>query len=258
MPPYKDDFHLLSYQRHEKHYYEHAAGGEKKQHAKTWLLQDTVGTWYHARMYGLLDPLLAAYPEADWLTVGDARYGNDAHYIRQKGLKVLASDISDVLLKEGKTIGRIDDFRKENAEALSFSDREFDFVCCKESFHHFPRPMLALYEMLRVARKGVVLIEPIDRFSNATWFEKLLDKIRSKTRPFEKNPRYRFEESGNFVYSLSKREVEKVALAMNYKVVAFNCISNYYEKGIEAEKATRNSKLFKKVKRKIRLYDLLA
>ena len=66
-----------------------------------------------------------------------ARYGNDVHYIQQKGLKVLASDISDVPWKEGKTIGRIDDFRKENAKALSFSNREFDFVCCKESFHHF-------------------------------------------------------------------------------------------------------------------------
>jgi len=257
MPPYKDDFHHFSYQRHEKHYCEHAAGGKKAQHAKSWLKHDTVGAWYHARMYRLLDPLLAAYPEAAWLTVGDSRYGNDARYIRQKGLKVLATDISDVLLKEGKTIGHIDDYSIENAEALSFSDREFDFVCCKESYHHFPRPMIALYEMLRVARRGVILIEPNDRHANATWFENLLLKIRVRIRPPDKNPRYRFEESGNFVYGLSKHEVEKVAVAMNYKAVAFKSISNYYQKGIEYEKATNDSKLFRKVKRRLFLYDLL-
>ena len=258
MPPPKDDFRQLSYRLHKKHYCEHTIGGEKEQHAKSWLKQDTVGTWYDARMYRLLDPLLAAYPQAAWLTVGDARYGNDAHYIRQKGLKVLATDISDALLKEGKTIGHIDDYRQENAEALSFSDHEFDFVCCKESYHHFPRPMLALYEMLRIARKGVVLIEPNDRFSNMTWFENLLYRIRTKTCTPNKNLRYRFEESGNFVYSLSKREFEKIAVAMNYKAVAFKSISNYYEKGIEYEKATNDSKLFNKVKRRLRLYDLLA
>lgn len=50
--------------------------------------------------------------------------------------------------------------RVENAEKLSSPNETLDFVLCKESYHHFTRPMLALYEMLRVATKAVVLIEP--------------------------------------------------------------------------------------------------
>lgn len=39
-------------------------------------------------------------------------------------------------------------------------DDAFDYVLCKDSYHHMPRPMIALYQMLRVARRAVVLIEP--------------------------------------------------------------------------------------------------
>ena len=44
------------------------------------------------------DPLLEQFPQACWLTVGDGRFGRDAHYIESKCVRVVASDISDVLL----------------------------------------------------------------------------------------------------------------------------------------------------------------
>ena len=107
------------YRQEESQFYDCTRGGKKEKHAKTWFEKDTIDAWRHKRMYRLLDPLLIAYPKAIWLTVGDGRYGKDAHYIRDKGLKVLASDISDVLLKEGKEIGYIDDYSKQNAEDLT-------------------------------------------------------------------------------------------------------------------------------------------
>ena len=68
---------------------------------------------------------------------------------------IAATDIAEVLLKEAKEEGYIKAYSKENAESLSFADNEFDFVFCKESYHHFPRPMIALYEILRVVKRGL-------------------------------------------------------------------------------------------------------
>src|SRR5690606_3411078 len=111
--------------------------------AKAWLRPDTVNAWRLERMYSCAIPLLEAYPDASWLTVGDGRYGLDAMYLRSRGAKALATDISGILLEEAKAQGLIDDYRVENAEHLSFASESFDFVFCKESYHHFPRPMCA-------------------------------------------------------------------------------------------------------------------
>ena len=249
-----EDFNNLSYDIQTKRYnssFDVDGLGRKK--AKTWLNPDTVGAWRQTRVYKSLDPLLGAYPEATWVTVGDGRYGRDANYIKEKGLKVLATNISDVLLKEAKEIGYIDAYSQENAENLSFSDREFDFVLCKEAYHHFPRPMIALYEMLRVAQKRIVLIEPTDEYWASSFSEVLLMNIKNlvKTILGKKVVRHNYEEVGNYVYSISPREIEKVAVAMNFNAVAFKGINDYYQPGVEDEKATNNSKLFKKIKRKI-------
>ena len=155
-------FQDKSYQQHRELFKEYTQNGGKAAHAKTWIEKDTVDTWRHQRMYQVLDPILVAEPKAKWLTVGDGRYGNDAKYITEKGCDALATDISEYLLKEAKDIDYISKYKLENAESLSFHDLEFDYVFCKESYHHFPRPMLALYEMLRVANSGVLLIEPND------------------------------------------------------------------------------------------------
>jgi ubiquinone/menaquinone biosynthesis C-methylase UbiE len=151
-----------SYKKHSENFKEYTLNGEKAAQAKTWFEKDTVDSWRHQRMYQVLDPILVTKPEAKWLTVGDGRYGNDSKYITEKGCDALATDISEHLLKEAKDLGYITKYKVENAESLSFHDSEFDYVFCKESYHHFPRPMLALYEMLRVAKYGVLLVEPND------------------------------------------------------------------------------------------------
>ncbi|MEZ5593447.1 MAG: class I SAM-dependent methyltransferase [Gammaproteobacteria bacterium] len=137
---------------------------EKAAQAKTWFVKDTVDAWRHLRMYQTIDPILEVDPQSKWLTVGDGRYGKDAKYIIEKGSDALATDISEYLLMEAKNIGYINKYKLENAELLSFQDSMFDYVLCKESYHHFPRPMVALYEMLRVTKKGVFLIEPNDAY----------------------------------------------------------------------------------------------
>jgi SAM-dependent methyltransferase len=49
-----------------------------------------------------------------------------------------------------------------NGEALPYPSQSFDLVLSKEVLHHFARPVLGLYEMLRVCRHRAVLIEPWD------------------------------------------------------------------------------------------------
>ena len=66
-----------------------------------------------------------------------------------------------------------------------------------------------------------------------------------------------FEEFGNYVYCISEREIEKVALALNLKTLAFKSINICTLEGAEYEKATNNNKIFKKVIWKTRLLDLL-
>jgi ubiquinone/menaquinone biosynthesis C-methylase UbiE len=256
--PNKNNYHELNYQDNSLHYRDFIAGGKSVDMARTWLDADTVDAWRHRRMYCALDPLLEE-ESSSWLTIGDGRYGKDSRYISEKGGNVLATDIDDSLLKEAKDIGFIAKFSKENAESLSFGDATFDYVFCKESYHHFPRPMLALYEMLRVASKGVVLIEPNDQFFSYSVFRnisvQMIDRLLSLLH--KGIFRHSFEEFGNYVYTISRRELEKAALGMNYRYLAFKGLNDSYLHGAEFEKASENGRILRKIKAKIFLLDLL-
>lgn len=257
--PTRDNYHQLNYQDNLKHYRDFVAGGKSEAMARTWLETGTVDAWRHHRMYSALDPLLET-EEGTWLTIGDGRYGKDSKYISDRGGDATATDIDDSLLKEARDLGFITKFSKENAESLSFQDASFDYVLCKESYHHFPRPSLALYEMLRVASKGIVLIEPNDQYICHSFtrniFFKLCNKLLSLVN--KEIPEHAFEGFGNYIYSISRRELEKVAMGMNYSHVAFKGLNDFYEHGIEFEKATGESKSLRKIKVRIFVLDLLA
>lgn len=241
---------------------------ERKRIAESWFQTDTVDAWRHNRMYACVDPLLRLYPDSEWLTVGDGRFGKDAHYILEKGHNVVASDISDDLLKLGAEKGYIREFKAANAENLPFSSGSFDFVFCKESYHHFPRPMLALYEMLRVSSKGVVLIEPNEgpALESLRFIVKRLIKwallrcgfssvLRTLDTGFIASYSNSWEQVGNYVYSISEREIEKAALGLGYAACAFKGLNDCYEKGVEFERATDDSLLFQRVKKQVARAD---
>ncbi len=258
------DFHKLSHEAHERLYTSESA--ESK--AGSWEKEDTVDAWRHARMYRCLDPLLAAFPRARWVTVGDGRFGTDAHYLLGKNADALATDISDTMLERAKQSGFIREYSKENAEHLSFADGSFDFALCKEAYHHFPRPMLALYEMLRVARRGVVLIEPDEgpvlmgtgRLVKMLFKETLIriglgglfgDRA---TEVIDCGSDW-YEEVGNFGFAISKREIERVALGLNLPHAAFRGINDCYLEGVENEIAREDSQLFATVRENIERMD---
>lgn len=256
----KSSFHLKSYELHSDHFKEYAGSGELADHAKKWLLDDTVDAWRHQRMYKLMDPVLEADPGSTWLTVGDGRFGRDSKEIEKRGGVALASDISEHLLAEAKSIGYIKEYRIENAESLSFEENSFDYVFCKESFHHFPRPVIALYEMIRVCKKGVLLIEPFDLHADTSIRTIFFQGLKNGVKFFlgRKRETHFFETSGNYVYTLSKREIEKVALGLGLRMTAFAMLNDSYVKGAEDEKQSACGPLSIKIKRQIFFKNVLS
>lgn len=51
---------------------------------------------------------------------------------------------------------------RQDAEALDFADESFDFVVIHAGLHHCRRPHRALLEVYRVARIGLLAIDPLD------------------------------------------------------------------------------------------------
>jgi len=210
-------------------------------------------------MYNLVLPLLLSDPHTRWLTVGDGRFGLDAQYIMSNGSVCLATDISDTLLIEAKQKNLINDYQIENAEALSFDDNQFDYTFCKESFHHFPRPIIALYEMLRVSKKAAVLIEPSDPLTTPTPLKVLFQNFKKMVKfILKKDTRdHHYEEVGNYIYKLSIKEITKIAIAQNFSTIAIKGINDVYLSGVENEMVEDHGPLLKKTKGRIFLYDLL-
>ncbi len=183
---------------------------------------NSIDNWRHSRMLDLTDALVKAVPDARWITVGDGRYGSDAAYLTQKNIDVIATSLTSEKLKIAYENGYIKKYQAENAENLSLADGSVDFVLCKESYHHFPRPPIALYEMLRVARIGAVLIEPLDNPKLLDFAKVMLKKLIRGDKQLQ------FEPSGNFLYRLDIRELGKLMTAMGNEVMAFKGINDFY------------------------------
>lgn len=169
-------------------------------------------------------------PNTEWLTVGDGRFGTDAHYIISNGANAHATDISDKLIKVGSELGYIQAYSAQNAESLDFRDEEFDFVLMKECFHHCPRPWIALHEAFRVCKKGVVLIEPNDPDPYLLPIKNILRLLKGKKT---KNTDYWFEPVGNFGYTVNRKELEKFLLGMHHTSIAHTWINDFYFAGAE-------------------------
>lgn len=156
------------------------------------------------------------------MTVGDGRYGSDAAYLKSLGANVVSTSLTDERLRIAHEMGHIGEFRVENAEQLSAADGALDFVFCKEAYHHFPRPPLALYEMLRVAKVGAFMIEPM---ANA----RILDAVKRAVKHLlrgQSNPN--FETSGNYLYRLDLKELGQLMCAMGNHTIAWKGINDFY------------------------------
>lgn len=87
--------------------------------------------------------------------------GGEASFLRRAGFgTVTNSDFSENALEICR---RRDPELKNlclNAESIDQEDNSHDVVIVQDGLHHLPRPVLGFNEMLRVARRAVVVLEP--------------------------------------------------------------------------------------------------
>jgi hypothetical protein len=182
-------------------------------------------------MYESLDSLLLQDSHSSWLTIGDA--GGDAHYLLSKGIgDVTASCIDDSQLARLQAQGMLGGHapRALNAEQIQLPDESFDYVLCKEAYHHMPRPPIAFYEMLRVARKAAILIEPAEPTG---W--RALDRLKVLIKTLLRGrsaAEQQFETTGNFLFRVSEREIKKQACALQLHSVASRYMNDFYHSAL--------------------------
>jgi len=115
------------------------------------------------------------------------------------GIVELSEKMKNIIKKDSRM-----SYVNENIECLSARDKSFDIVYCKESLHHVPRPIIGIYEMLRVCKKAIIFIEP-----NETFIGNLLDFL-SLSSNYEKNQKGNVRHRDNFVYRWRKKDIEKI------------------------------------------------
>ena len=127
--------------------------------------------------------------------------GIDVYYLKKYFDSVfVVADISEHAVAIAKASFPGIEGRVEDGEKLSFPDDSFDFSFIAASLHHLPRPILGLYELMRVSKEGVIVIEP-----NDSWPARVATALGLATE---------VEESGNFVYRLSKHDVARIAKSL--------------------------------------------
>ena len=164
-------------------------------------------TLRHHHMLQEALPVLNFFPRPKVLTIGD-RLGRDGVFLKKrlKSGRVFVSDLFSAHLSDLASRGLVDGVLDVDVEAIPFDDASFDFVFVKESFHHFPRPWLGFYECARVAKHGVILLEPAD-----VQFNRVL------TYPGSSDYRDAYESVGNYKYQINVREAQKVSWAIGWQ-----------------------------------------
>ena len=115
------------------------------------------------------------------------------------------------LLQQGRAAGNLScvSVLQASGETLPFPDNSFDAVCESATLHHVPNPSAVVREMLRVARK-VVVIADSNRFGQGSWPARLLKLLLYKIglwRTFDflrtRGKRYQISEGDGLFYSYS-------------------------------------------------------
>jgi SAM-dependent methyltransferase len=212
---------MESYKRHKL---DEEAQAERDSLPARFARPDSIDNWHHERMLGSLAPLLKHARDTTWMTVGDGRFGSDANYLMGHVAAATATSISGSTLALAKARDWITAFSEENVENISFADESFDWVLCKETYHHLPRPAIGFYEMLRVARQGIVLIEPVGGGANPLGAVKRWVKGRIRGEYASDQ----FEPVGNYIFRVDLEEIAKMLTALNHRTFAWRTMNTFW------------------------------
>jgi ubiquinone/menaquinone biosynthesis C-methylase UbiE len=98
----------------------------------------------------------------DWnALVVCAGTGVEGSFLADAGFReVTISDFSESGLKLGASLDNRLKGSLLDAENMDLPENSYDLVIVQDGLHHLPQPTVGLTEMLRVSRRGVIVIEP--------------------------------------------------------------------------------------------------
>ncbi len=193
---------------------------------------DSIWYWMHIYCLDSIKEFFEKIPKSYFLTVGDGYCGREAGFIKRFGHKVHASDIETCLIEISKEKNIIDEYSEQDINMLSFNDNFFDYSLVKESLHHLSKPYNGIYEMMRVSKEGVILIEP-------------------NGDNYKKYKFSHFEESGNYCFDFNSHELYKIGLSMGYKYFLISYSNMFY--GQHNLDNIKNDKIVEEKKRLIEI-----
>ncbi len=128
-------------------------------------------------------------------------YGTDIYYLRRYAdVDIVATDLSIQNTLITRKYFSDCSVAVSNSETLPFADGSFDYVLVCDSLHHMGRPFMAVYEMLRIARQAVCIIEPHDC---------TLTRIVTRIGLMQE-----YEDAGNYVLKLSRHDIARLARSL--------------------------------------------
>ena len=244
------NFSDKSYNSHEQHY-KNFKGNSLEVELQSIEEGRTLDSWLNKMKYDSIVPLLNEFSDEKWVTIGDGKYGRDALMLKSmtsSNVDILPTDISPFLLEKAKSAKAINDFAVINAEKMDLKDDSFGVSFCKESYHHFPRPYMALYEMVRISKKAIILIEPFDQFPKNI-FQKIVGLFKKRMEEFET--------SGNFIYTPSKNELYKFCSALQLPLFAIKSMNGHWENGYQYKNMDEHKFQFFKLRFIVGLKNIL-
>ena len=195
---------------------------------------DSIYHFFHVYCLNHIKDFFQNIPPSTFLTLGDSYCGREAAHIKRinPAHHVHASDWQPCLIQLAKDKGLVDEFSEQDMNNLKFEDNSFDFVFTKESLHHLSKPYAGIYEMLRVAKKGVILIEPSGENEGKLRFSGV-------------------EPVGNYVFGFTAHELVKVGLSYGIRHFAFTYSVVHYT--LRNEDNIKNGRIQEEKERLIKL-----
>lgn len=147
--------------------------------------------------------------------------GGEGVFFRRAGFRdVTVSDFSENALQIAKSLDGSLKTLAIDAEAMDLSDRSFDIVLVHDGLHHLPRPGTGFAEMLRVAKRAAIVIEPYNGLVGD-----LLGQEWEMT-----------EGEMNFVYRWDRKMIEQTAKSFLLKKFKMIIVRRLWDHGLLVSK----------------------
>jgi 2-polyprenyl-3-methyl-5-hydroxy-6-metoxy-1,4-benzoquinol methylase len=141
-----------------------------------------------------------------------------AEELARRGAQVTGIDFSPAAVararERARRYGFTAQFLVADAEQLPFLNHSFDVVAVHDGLHHLDDPYQAIREMTRVAREGVLILEPA---------QAALTRVAVRMGIAED-----VEEAGNYVYRLVPDRVAECLRQAGFERVAWQRTLMYY------------------------------